>query len=72
MHGRNKLGEDGLSFDPYDDIDPHGRGYNSPRSPNNLNFARSHEELAGRSDPPLSSGLSLREPLETEDYWNRD
>ena len=80
MGRRSKTGEVGLVIDPWagdvasfqDMIDPQGRGYNSPKSPTNLRFARSHEELAGRNDPPLSAGVSLREPLESEDYWNWD
>ena len=42
----------------------------SPRSPTNLKYARSHAELSGRKSPSPSEGVSLREPLETEDYWN--
>ena len=80
MGKRSKAQEVGLVIDPFDGdvvslkdrIDPQGRGYNSPKSPTNLRFARSHKELAGRNDPPLSAGVSLREPLETEDYWNWD
>ena len=45
-------------------------GCNSPRSPCNLTYARSHAELAGRKDPPVNQGLSLRERLDTKDYWN--
>jgi hypothetical protein len=52
----------------YDD-DPQGR-YTSPKSPTNLAYARSHAELAGRKEPPLSEGLSFTEELETKDYWN--
>ena len=62
-----------IDIGPYvPETDPQGKGYNSPASPTNLRFARSHKELSGRSDPPLSAGVSLREPLETEDTWNRD
>jgi hypothetical protein len=53
----------------YDDGEV-GEGMTSPRSPTNLKYARSHAELAGRKDPPLSAGVSMREPLETEDYTN--
>ena len=45
-------------------------GCSSPRSPCNLNFARSHAELAGRKSPSVSTGLSLREKLDTKDYGN--
>ena len=55
-----------------DEVDPEGRGYTSPRSPSNLRYARSHEELKGRKSPPLKDGVSMREPLETEDYYNWD
>ena len=47
-------------------------GYNSPTSDSCLRFARSHGELAGRRELPVEHGLSIREKLETEDYWNRD
>ncbi len=81
MHkASSKIDEVAVAIDPLngdviallDVDDPEGRGYTSPKSPNDLRFARSHEELAGRRDPPLSDGLSLREALETEDYWNWD
>jgi hypothetical protein len=76
----NKMAEVAFAVDPFDGdiismhdvMDPQGYGYNSRKSPNNLRFARSHEQLAGRNDPPLTAGVCLREPLETEDYWNWD
>lgn len=46
--------------------------HTSPKSPTNLRFARSREELAGRTDPPLSEGVSFTEELVTDDYWNLD
>ena len=80
MGKRSKMGEVAFVVDPYDGdivshqdvVDPEGRGYNSPESPTNLRYARSHADLAGRNDPPLTAGVNLREPLETEDYWNWD
>jgi len=77
---KSKAAETAVTIDPYsgdysslqDPVDPDGRGYTSPRSPTNLRYARSHEELAGRGSPPLSAGLSMREPLETEDYYTTD
>lgn len=66
----NPLDGDIISMEPC--VDPEGRGYNSPRSPTDLRYTRSHQELAGRNDPPLASGLSLKEPLETRDDWNWD
>jgi hypothetical protein len=80
MKRKSKMGEVGVVIDPFDGdvvmfkdvIDPDGYGYNSPKSPNNLRYARSHADLAGRKDPPLGAGVSLREPLETEDYYNWD
>ena len=50
-----------------DELDP---SCNSPTSPCNLTYARSHAELAGRPDRPVREGLSLREKLDTKDYWN--
>lgn len=44
--------------------------YNSECSPCNLNYARSHAELAGRPDRPVREGLNLREPLVTDDWTN--
>jgi len=52
-----------------DDFEPKRR-YTSPKSPNNLTFARSHAELAGRGEPSLSQGVSFTEELECEDYCN--
>jgi len=49
-----------------------GRSYTSPKSPTNLRYARTHAELAGRKDPPLSEGVSFTERLETDDYYNWD
>lgn len=80
MNKRTKMGEVAFTIDPLhgdissfqDPVDPDGYGYNSPKSPTNLRYARSHADLAGRNDPPLASGLSLKEPLETEDYYNWD
>lgn len=46
--------------------------FNSAKSPSNLRYARSHEELSGRRDLPLSSGLSLRETLVADDHENLD
>lgn len=77
---KSKRTEVVLNLDPYsgdiatleDPVDPEGRGYTSPKSPNNLRYARSHAELEGRKSPPLSEGCSFREGLETEDYWNWD
>jgi hypothetical protein len=43
---------------------------NSPCSPSNLVYARSHADLAGRKPRPITEGLNLREDLITDDYWN--
>ena len=54
-------------------IDEEGDGMESdcsPCSPTHLVFARTHAELAGRKDRPVNEGLSLREKLDTDDYWN--
>lgn len=80
MKSSDKMDEVALSIDPYsgdidslqDVEDPEGCGYTSPASPTHLRFARSHEQLAGRKSPPLTAGVSMREPLETEDYYNWD
>ena len=53
-----------------DTYDGYGRCCNSPRSPTNLNQARSHEELAKRKPRPVNEGVSFREELDTKDYWN--
>ena len=47
-------------------------GFNSPRSDSCLRFARSHEELSGRKQLAPKHGVSIREPLQTDDDWNRD
>lgn len=47
-------------------------GMNSPRSDNCLRFARSHAELAGRPQLDPKHGCSIKEPLQTDDNWNRD
>jgi len=52
-----------------EDFEPKRR-YTSPKSPSNLNWARSHAELAGRESPSLSQGVSFTEELECEDYCN--
>ena len=39
-------------------------------SPCNLNYARTHEELAKRKPRPINEGCSFREKLVTDDYWN--
>ena len=53
-----------------DHNDEPAREYSSPSSPSNLLYARTHAELAGRTDPPLSAGVSFTEKLVTDDYWN--
>lgn len=78
--GKRKCDGVVLVGDPYsgdiafmeDSCDPEGRGYTSPKSPTNLRYARSHSDLKGRKSPPLKDGLSMREPLETEDYATWD
>jgi hypothetical protein len=52
-----------------EDYEPKRR-YTSPKSPTNLRYARSHAELAGRSAPALTEGVSFTEELECEDYCN--
>jgi hypothetical protein len=41
-------------------------------SPTDLIYARSHAELKGRKERPVSEGLSLREKLNTKDYSNTE
>ena len=47
-------------------------GFNSPTSDSCLRFARSHADLSGRKDLPLSEGCSIKERLVTDDDWNWD
>lgn len=56
----------------FDYDDETERRHTSPKSPTNLRYARTHAELAGRKEPPLSAGVSFTEELETEDYYNWD
>ena len=61
------LDVDGICCIDYDDEQE--RSHTSPKSPNNLKYARSHAELSGRKDPALTKGVAFTEELETEDYW---
>ena len=44
--------------------------YDGDCSPCNLNYSRTHEELAQRKDRPVNEGLSFREKLNTKDWTN--
>jgi hypothetical protein len=44
--------------------------YDGDCSPCNLNYSRTHEELAQRKDRPVNEGLNFREKLVTNDWTN--
>ena len=44
--------------------------YDGDCSPCNLNYARTHAELAQRKDRPVNEGCSFREKLNTKDWTN--
>ena len=47
-----------------------GNMCNTPCSPSDLVYSRSHAELAGRKPRPVNEGVSFREEMNTRDYYN--